>query len=132
MNTTDPIADLLTRIRNAQLAKHTHVEVPASALKLEIVRILKHEGYLADYETVTGPGAGTVRMELKYLPSGAPAIRGLERVSRPGRRVYRGKSEIPKVLNGLGVVIVSTPAGILTGSTCRRQGVGGEVLCNVW
>ena len=132
MSMTDPIADLLTRIRNAQLAKHTHVEVPSSAMKLEIVRILKHEGYLADYESEKVPGKGRIRIELKYLPSGEPAIRGLERVSRPGRRVYRGKDDIPKVLNGLGVVIVSTPSGILTGSTCRRHGVGGEVLCNVW
>ena len=132
MSMTDPIADLLTRIRNAQTANHVHVDVPLSALKLEIVKILKIEGYVTDYETMKDSTQGAIRVVLKYLPSGKPAIRGIERVSRPGRRVYRGKGTIPKVLNGLGVVIVSTPSGILTGSTCHRHGVGGELLCNVW
>ena len=132
MSMTDPIADLLTRIRNAHMAKHAKVELPASKLKLEIVKIMKDEGYISDFEPVDAPPQGKIRIELKYLDSGVPAIRGIERVSRPGRRVYRGKDEIPKVLNGLGVVIVSTPAGILTGSGCHRQGVGGELLCNIW
>lgn len=129
---TDPIADLLARIRNAHLAAHATVDVPASKVKLGIVQILKDEGYIEDYERIDDDRQGVLRIGLKYLPSGESAIHGLERVSRPGRRIYRGKDEIPKVLNGLGVVIVSTPAGIMTGGACRQQGVGGEVLCNVW
>jgi small subunit ribosomal protein S8 len=132
MSMTDPIADLLTRIRNAHLAKHKSLDVPASRVKLEIVRIMKDEGYVEDYQSVEDSRHGLIRIGLKYLPSGAPAIRGIERVSRPGLRIYRGKDEIPKVLNGLGVVIVSTPRGILTGNACHRNGVGGEVLCNIW
>jgi len=132
MSMTDPIADLLTRIRNAHLAKHASVDVPASRIKMDIVRIMKDEGYVEDYQAVEDSRHGMIRVGLKYLPSGAAAIRGMQRISRPGRRVYRGKSEIPKVLNGLGVVIVSTPRGILTGSACHRDGVGGEVLCNIW
>lgn len=132
MSMTDPIADLLTRIRNAQVAKHATVDVPASGVKAEIVKILKVEGYVEDYETVGDGPQGKIRIRLKYLDWGAAAIRGMERVSRPGRRIYRGKNGIPKVLNGLGVVIVSTPSGILTGSDCHRQGVGGELLCNIW
>jgi len=132
MSMTDSIADLLTRIRNGHMAKHGDVRVPSSRMKLEIVRIMKDEGYITDFETIESSPQNSIRVQLKYLPSGVPAIRGLERVSRPSRRVYRGKSEIPKVLNGLGVVIVSTPAGILTGRACREQKVGGEVLCNIW
>ena len=132
MSMTDPIADLLTRIRNAHMAKHAQVDVPASRMKLGIVKILKDEGYITDYESIEDTQQGLIRIGLKYLASGGAAIRGIERVSRPSRRVYRGKSEIPKVLNGLGVVIVSTPSGILTGSACRQRGLGGEVLCNIW
>ncbi len=132
MSMTDSIADLLTRIRNAQMAKHREVHVPASKMKLEIVKIMKDEGYITDFEPIESSHQGSIRVRLKYLESGVAAIRGMERVSRPSRRVYRGKGEIPKVLNGLGVVIVSTPAGILTGRACREQGVGGEVLCNIW
>ena len=132
MSMTDPIADLLTRIRNAHLAKHAKVTVPASKLKLEIVKIMKNEGYIVDFESIDDPVQGKIRITLKYLDTGAAAIRGIERVSRPGRRIYRGKNDIPKVLNGLGVVIVSTPQGILTGGSCHRQGVGGELLCNIW
>ncbi len=132
MSMTDSIADLLTRIRNAQMAKHLDVHVPSSKMKLEIVTILKDEGYITDFERIDNSHQGSIRVELKYLPSGVPAIRGMERVSRASRRIYRGKGEIPKVLNGLGVVIVSTPAGVLTGRTCRQRGVGGEVLCNIW
>ncbi len=132
MSMTDSIADLLTRIRNAQMAKHREVHVPASKMKLEIVKIMKDEGYITDFERIEDSHQGSIRVQLKYLKSGVAAIRGMERVSRPSRRVYRGKGEIPKVLNGLGVVIVSTPAGILTGRACREQGVGGEVLCNIW
>ena len=132
MSMTDTIADLLTRIRNAHMAKHREVRVPASKMKLDIVKILKDEGYITDFESIADSHQGSIRVELKYLPSGIPAIRGMERVSRPSRRVYRGKGEIPKVLNGLGVVIVTTPAGVLTGRACRERGVGGEVLCNIW
>ena len=132
MSMTDSIADLLTRIRNAHMAKHTEVRVPLSKIKLEIVRIMKDEGYITDFEPIEDANQGSIRVQLKYLPSGAPAIRGMERVSRPSRRVYRGKGEIPKVLNGLGIVIVTTPSGLLTGRACRQQGVGGELLCNIW
>jgi small subunit ribosomal protein S8 len=132
MSMTDPIADLLTRIRNAHLAKHASVDVPASQMKLGIVKIMKDEGYITDFESIDDGRRGVIRIGLKYLTSGEAAIRGMERVSRPGRRIYRGKDEIPKVLNGLGVVVVSTPAGVLTGSACHRRGVGGEVLCNIW
>jgi len=132
MSMTDPIADLLTRIRNAHMAKHREVRLPSSKIKLEIVKILRDEGYITGFEQIEEATQGSILVHLKYLSSGAPAIRGMERVSRPSRRVYRGKAEIPKVLNGLGIVIVTTPTGIMTGRTCRQQGVGGEVLCNIW
>lgn len=132
MSMNDSIADLLTRIRNAHMAKHREVRVPASKMKLEIVKIMKDEGYIVDFESIEAAPQNSIRVQLKYLESGVAAIRGMERVSRPSRRVYRGKGEIPKVLNGLGVVIVSTPAGVLTGRACRKRGVGGEVLCNIW
>ena len=132
MSMTDPIADLLSRIRNAQMAKHSTVDAPASRLKAEIVRILKDEGYLDDFQTVGEGPKSVIRIRLKYAGTGEKAITGLERVSRPGRRVYCGKDEIPRVLGGLGVTILSTPKGIMTGTACRKAGVGGEVLCNVW
>jgi len=132
MSMTDPISDLLTRIRNAQMARHPSVDVPSSRMKLEIVRILKDEGYVEEFEVVQAAPQDVLRVRLKYGSTGERAITGLERVSRPGRRVYCGKDEIPKVLGGLGVTILSTPKGILTGGACRRLGVGGEVLCNVW
>jgi len=132
MSMTDPIADLLVRIRNAMMARHEVVKVPLSRTKLEIVKIFKAEGYIDDFQVdETGP-QGTILVELRYLGSGERSIQGLERVSKPGRRVYCGKDEIPRVLNGLGITIVSTSRGIMTGSSCRRLGVGGEVLCNVW
>lgn len=132
MSMTDPIADLLTRIRNAQMAKHATVDTPASKLKGEIVRILREEGYLEDFQTVGEGPKSVIRIRLKYGTGGERTITGLERVSRPGRRVYCGKDEIPRVLGGLGVTILSTPKGIMTGSACRKNGIGGEVLCNVW
>jgi len=132
MSMTDPIADLLTRIRNAHMAKHASVDVPASRMKLSIVKIMKDEGYVESFEHIEDDRQGLIRIGLKYLRSGEPAIHGMQRISRPSRRIYRGKGDIPKVLNGLGVVIVSTPAGVMTGSACHRQGVGGEVLCNIW
>ena len=132
MSMTDPIADLLVRIRNAMMARHAVVKVPLSRTKLEIVKIFKAEGYVDDFQVdETGP-QGTIVVELRYVGGGERSIQGLERVSKPGRRVYCGKDEIPRVLNGLGITIVSTSKGIMTGGSCRRLGVGGEVLCNVW
>ena len=131
MSMTDPISDLLTRIRNAMTTKHDSVRVPASRMKVEIVRILKSEGYVEDYVVADDAWQGAITIDLRYV-DGQKAITGLERVSRPGRRVYCGKGEIPSVLNGLGVTILSTSQGVMTGVTCQRKGIGGEVLCNVW
>lgn len=132
MSMTDPIADLLTRIRNAQVAKHKTVDVPSSKMKVAIVTILRDEGFVDNFKVVEAEVQGAIRIQLKYGTGGERAIQGLERVSRPGRRVYCGKDEIPKVLDGLGLTILSTPQGVLTGKNCRRLGVGGEILCNVW
>jgi len=132
MSMTDPIADLLTRIRNALQAKHESVEIPKSRMKVEIVKILKSEGYIDDYSVLDDELQGKIDVRLRYLGDGTRSITGLERVSRPGRRVYCGKSEIPQVLNGLGITILSTSKGVMTGQACRDQGVGGEVLCNIW
>ena len=132
MSMTDPIADLLTRVRNGLMARHKTVDVPASKVKAEIARSLAEEGYLSGYELVDDGRQGVLRLQLKYGSAGEKAITGLERVSRPGRRVYCGKGEIPRVLGGLGITILSTPKGVLTGTASQRAGVGGEVLCNVW
>jgi len=132
MSMTDPISDLLTRIRNAQTARHKTLDVPSSKMKVAIVAILKDEGYVDNFSVNEEGPQGTVRIQLKYGVAGERTIHGLERVSRPGRRVYCGKDEIPRVLDGLGLTILSTPKGVLTGQACRRLGVGGEVLCNVW
>jgi len=132
MSMTDPIADLLTRIRNAQVAKHKTVDVPASRMKVAIVTILADEGFVDSYKLVEESAQGKIRIQLKYGSGGERVIQGLERVSRPGRRVYCGKDEIPRVLDGLGLTILSTPRGVMTGQSCRRLGVGGEVLCNIW
>lgn len=132
MSMTDPIADLLTRLRNGLMARHKTVDVPASKMKAEIARILAEEGYLSGWELVDDGRQGVLRVQLKYAHDGEKAITGLERVSRPGRRVYCGKGEIPRVLGGLGITILSTPKGVLTGTASQRAGVGGEVLCNVW
>ncbi len=134
---TDPIADMLTRIRNAVQSRHTRVDVPASKLKLEIARILEAEGYiggfkLMDNPTVPGSPQKVVRIALKYGPRGERVISGLERVSRPGRRVYFGREAVPTVLGGLGTAILTTSQGVMTGREATRAGVGGEVLCNVW
>ncbi|MGF1470962.1 MAG: 30S ribosomal protein S8 [Rubrobacteraceae bacterium] len=132
MSVNDPIADFLTRIRNAGMAKHKTVEIPNSRMKANLARILKEEGYIEDY-TERGSGAeAKLIIELKYGPDGQRAITGMRRMSRPGRRVYRKQSDIPRVLDGLGVAILSTSRGILTDHTARRQGVGGEVLCFVY
>ncbi len=132
MSMTDPIADLLTRIRNAHVAKYTNVEVPASRMKIDIVKILKEEGYVEDYEVEERAPQSVIRVRLKYSSDGVQAIKSLQRVSRPGLRIYRGRDEIPKVLNGLGITILSTSKGVLVGGACRKLGVGGEVLCEVW
>lgn len=131
MTMTDPIADLLTRIRNATSAKHTSLEVPASKLKLEIVRILKEEGFIESYLLSQDNKQGMIRIFPRYLPGRKPVISTLARVSRPGCRVYASKSDIPKVLGGLGLCILSTSQGILTGKQAAAKGLGGEVLCAV-
>jgi len=132
MSMTDPIADMLTRIRNGIQSHHERVELPASKLKVEIARILKNEGFIRNYNLVKAEAQGTLRIDLKYSPSGEPVIHGIERISRPGRRVYRNKQEIPSVLGGLGLAIVSTSRGVLSGQEAVKNGVGGEVLCQVW
>jgi small subunit ribosomal protein S8 len=130
MSMTDPIADLLTRIRNAQMARKPEVSMGASKLKQAVVKVLKDEGYVADYRIGDDQGKGTLTIALKYF-EGRPVIDRLERISRPGLRIYRGKDELPKVLNGLGTVIVSTPKGVMTDKQARAIGQGGEVLCIV-
>lgn len=129
----DPISDMLTRIRNAARGRHPRVEIPASQLKLEIARILKEEGYIATYKVVEdAKPKKTLRIFLKYASGRRNVISDLQRVSRPGRRVYVGKDEIKAVMGGTGISIVSTPRGLMTGHAARRAGVGGEVLCEVW
>ncbi len=137
MSVNDPIADMLTRIRNAILAGHTTVALPSSKLKIAIAKILHDEGYISNYEVVEGKNSAqkVLRIQLKYVGerrNRRPVISGLERVSRPGRRVYTGKGEIPWVLSGIGVAILSTPKGVMTGKRARQLGVGGEVICKVW
>ena len=133
----DPIADMLTRIRNAMMAGHATVAMPSSNIKTEIARILKEEGYLESYEVVEGdkPTHKVLKVKIKYAGerrSKRPVITGIVRVSRPGRRVYTRKNEIPWVLSGLGISIMSTPQGVMTGQQARQKGVGGEILCKVW
>lgn len=130
MSMTDPIADLLTRIRNGQTARKTEVSMASSKVKTAIVRVLKDEGYVADFHIANDSGKPTLTVGLKYY-EGRPVIDRLERVSRPGLRVYRGKDELPKVLGGMGTVIVSTPKGVMTDKQARSIGQGGEVLCIV-
>ena len=129
---TDPIADMLTRIRNGLRAKHDSVLIPSSGLKKEIARILSEEGYVGEVTLDQGDRARNIEVALKYVTGRAPVIRHLERVSKPGRRVYCGKDGVPVVLNGLGVAILSTSQGVLTDRRCRELGVGGEVICRVW
>jgi small subunit ribosomal protein S8 len=132
---TDPIADMLTRIRNAVSAKHTRVDIPASRLKAEIARILQGEGYIQGFKLLDDANAvakRTLRIFLKYGPHGERLITGIERISRPGRRVYFGRDDVPEVLAGLGTSILTTSRGVMTGREAVKAGVGGEVLCNVW
>jgi small subunit ribosomal protein S8 len=130
--TTDPIADLLTRIRNGALAKHPRVEMPSSKMKIEIARILKEEGYLSNYKVVEEKGKKTLRVFLRYTPDRRSVITDLKRISRPGSRRYVGKFGIKPVVGGMGIAIVSTPRGLMTGTSARKEGVGGELLCEVW
>ena len=129
---TDTIADMLTRIRNALIARHDSVDVPASTTKKAIAKILKEEGYIKDFEIIEDGVKKTIRISLKYGPNKQRVIVGIKRISRPGLRVYARKDELPKVLGGLGVAIVSTSRGVMTDREARKQGVGGEVLAYVW
>ena len=135
---TDPIADMLTRIRNAVHGRHQRVDVPSSRFKAEIAKILEREGYISgfkllDTEPTDGtPGRPMIRLFLKYGPKGEKVISGLERVSRPGRRVYLGRDDVPRVMGGLGTAILTTSHGVMTGKDAVKAGVGGEVLCNIW
>lgn len=130
--TTDPIADLLTRIRNAARAKHPRVDLPSSKLKVEIARILKDEGYLTNFKVVDEKGKKTLRVFLRYTPDRRSVITDLKRISRPGSRRYLGKTDIRPVVGGMGIAILSTPRGLMTGQSARKEGVGGELLCEVW
>jgi small subunit ribosomal protein S8 len=128
---TDPIADMLTRIRNAIKARHAKVDVPGSRLKTEIARILKEEGYILNYKVAEEGARKTIKIYLKYQANNKPVISEMERVSRPGCRVYVGRDEIPRVVGGLGVNILTTPKGLMTGREAEKQGVGGEILCQI-
>jgi len=129
---TDPIADMLTRIRNGLQAKHDIVRIPSSGLKKEIARILSEEGFVGEVKTDQSEHGRDIEVSLRYVDGRQPVIKHIERVSKPGRRVYCGKDDVPAVLNGLGVAIVSTSKGVLTDRRCRELGVGGEVICRVW
>jgi len=132
MTVSDPIADMLTRIRNAIMAKHDSVLVPSSRIKLSIARILKEEGFINDYEVLRGKPHRVIKLNLKYSDHNHSVISGLERVSKPGLRVYAQRKEIPRVYGGLGIAIVSTSKGVKTGHQAWRQGIGGELLCYIW
>lgn len=130
--TSDPIADMLTRVRNAIQARHPKVDVPASKLKIEIARILKEEGYILNYKVAEEGVKKVIKIYLKYSPEQAPVITAIERVSRPGCRSYVGSGDIPRVQGGLGINILTTPKGVMTGRHARKEGVGGELLCRIW
>ena len=132
MHITDPVADMLTRIRNANNAKHETVDVPASNMKKAITTILLDEGYIKSFQLIEDGGQGIIRITLKYLPGKEKAIQGLRRVSKPGLRVYAGADELPRVLKGLGIAIISTSKGVMTDKEARKANVGGEVLAFVW
>lgn len=132
MVVSDPIADLLTRIRNANMVNHDRVEVPGSKIKRAIVQILKDEGFIRDFEWIDNGHQGSIRIYLKYGPSKSKVISGLRRISRPGLRVYAKRDQVPRVLGGIGVAILSTSHGIMTDKRARQEGLGGEVLCYIW
>ncbi|MGE5445816.1 MAG: 30S ribosomal protein S8 [Ignavibacteriales bacterium] len=129
---TDPIADMLTRIRNALINRYGSVEIPVSRIKVEIARVLKEEGYIGDYSLIEDVGKKTIKIELKYTPEKESIITEIRRVSKPGCRVYVDKNEIPRVKGGLGISILSTSRGVMTGIQARRSGVGGELICTIW
>ncbi|KRT71020.1 MAG: 30S ribosomal protein S8, small subunit ribosomal protein S8 [candidate division NC10 bacterium CSP1-5] len=129
---TDPIADALTRLRNANAAGHEKVDVPSSGLKVEIMRVLKDEGFVSDYKVIDDQRQGILRVYLRYGPGNERVLRGIVRTSKPGLRVYAGARKLPRVLSGMGIAILSTSQGVMTDREARRQGVGGEVLCHVW
>ncbi len=129
---TDPIADMLTRIRNANIAKLEKVDVPASKMKIEITKVLKEKGFIKSFKVLRDRKQGIIKISLKYLDGHERAITGLKRISKPGRRVYVDKTKIPKTMGGFGIAILSTSKGILADDVCRREGVGGEVLCSIW
>ncbi len=129
---TDPIADMLTRIRNANMAKLEKVDVPASKMKIELTKILKEKGFIKSFKVLRDRKQGVIRVSLKYLEGQEKVITGLKRISKPGRRIYVDKTEIPRVMGGYGIAILSTSKGIMTDEICRREGVGGEVLCSIW
>ncbi|SHJ89023.1 SSU ribosomal protein S8P [Anaerobranca californiensis DSM 14826] len=132
MTMTDPIADMLTRIRNANMALHPVVEIPGSKIKRNLAEILKAEGFIKDYEWIEDNKQGILRIHLKYGANRQRVITGLKRISKPGLRVYAGKDELPKVLGGLGIAVISTSQGLVTDKVARKLGVGGEVICYVW
>ena len=132
MRTSDPIADMLTKVRNAVQARHEKVDVSTSKLKLEIVKILKTEGYIKNFKKVQEEGHSIIRIFLKYDEANAPVIHGIEKISTPGRRIYSGYKELPRVLNGYGTLIVSTSSGVTTGKKASEKMVGGELVCKVW
>ena len=132
MVTTDPIADMLTRIRNANTSKHTTVDIPSSKVKLAIANILFKEGYIKSFEEISGQNQSTIRITLKYDEKGKRVIDGIKRISKPGLRIYTSKEDLPKVLNGLGIAIVSTSKGIMTDKEARVAGLGGEIIAYVW
>lgn len=132
MSMTDPIADLLTRIRNALVARHDRVDVPASKIKVSIVRILKEEGYIKNFKVIKDNKQGILRVFLKYTDDNKPVIQGIRRVSKPSRRIYVGSGDVPPVLSGLGIGIITTSKGVLSDKEARRQNIGGEFVCSVW
>ena len=132
MSVSDPVADMLTKIRNAGMARHEKVDIPTSKLKLEIVKILKIEGYIKNFKKANQDGANVIRVFLKYDEKAGPIIHGIEKVSKPGRRVYTGYQNMPRVFNGYGTLIVSTSQGVTTGKKAAEKKVGGEIICSVW
>ena len=132
MSASDPVADMLTKVRNAAMARHEKVDVPASKLKLEIVKILKTEGYIKNFKKIQEEGKNTLRIFLKYDDDNNPVIHGVKKISTPGRRVYSGYKDLPRVYNGYGKIIVSTSAGVTTGKKASEKMVGGELVCTVW
>ena len=132
MSASDPVADMLTKVRNAAVARHEKVDIPASKLKLEIVKILKTEGYIKNFKKVQEDGHPIIRIILKYDDSNNPVIHGVKKISPPGRRVYSGYKELPRVFNGYGTIIVSTSSGVTTGKKASEKMVGGELICSIW